>query len=411
MTTYRLTDIVSPAFSRPHRLIKSGEITELVAKGGRGSTKSSYMSIVLVMQLLRHPECHAVVLRKVANTLRNTVYAQMCWAIAALGLTGKCTCTVSPMQIIYRPTGQRIMFFGADDPGKIKSIKVPQGYIGIVWFEELDQFSGPEEVRNIEQSTLRGGPYSLTLKSFNPPAASRNWANRYALETKAGKLVHHSTYLTTPSEWLGQRFLDDAEHLRKTNDTKYRHEYLGEAVGNGTQVFDNLHLRTITDKQIKSFDRIYNGVDWGWYPDPWAFNRMHYDANRKVLCIFDEARRNKTSNADTAEIVKSKTLPGEIITADNAENKSISDYRALGLRARAAEKGPGSVAYSMKWLQSLRAIIIDPKRCPYTAREFGEYEYSLDKYGEPDGSYPDADNHHIDAVRYALERVYRRRGK
>lgn len=198
MTTYRLTDIVSPAFSQPHRLIKTGEITELVAKGGRGSTKSSYMSIVLVMQLLRHPECHAVVLRKVANTLRNTVYAQMCWAIAALGLTGKCTCTVSPMQIIYRPTGQRIMFFGADDPGKIKSIKVPQGYIGIVWFEELDQFSGPEEVRNIEQSTLRGGPYSLTLKSFNPPAASRNWANRYALETKAGKLVHHSTYLTTP---------------------------------------------------------------------------------------------------------------------------------------------------------------------------------------------------------------------
>lgn len=411
MTTYRLTDIVSPVFSEPHRLIKSGEIDELVAKGGRGSTKSSYMSIVLFMQLLRHPECHAVVLRKVANTLRNTVYAQMCWAIGALGLTGKCTCTVSPMQIIYRPTGQRIMFFGADDPGKIKSIKVPQGYIGIVWFEELDQFSGPEEVRNIEQSTLRGGPYSLTLKSFNPPAASRNWANRYALETKAGKLVHHSTYLTTPPEWLGQRFLDDADHLRKTNDTKYRHEYLGEAVGNGTQVFDNLHLRTITDKQIKSFDRIYNGVDWGWYPDPWAFNRVYYDANRKVLCIFDEARRNKTSNTDTAEIVKSKTLPGEIITADNAENKSISDYRALGLRARAAEKGPNSVAYSMKWLQSLRAIIIDPKRCPYTAREFGEYEYSLDKYGEPDGSYPDADNHHIDAVRYALERVYRRRGK
>ena len=172
--TYKLSDIISPAFTEPHRAIKSGAINELVEKGGRGSAKSSHLSIEVVLGLIQHPECHAVVMRKVANTLRTSVYAQICWAIAALGLTGKFRCTVSPMECVYTPTGQKIMFFGMDDPGKIKSIKVPFGYIGIAWFEELDQFDGPEQVRNVEQSLFRGGKYSMCFKSLNPPAMARN---------------------------------------------------------------------------------------------------------------------------------------------------------------------------------------------------------------------------------------------
>ena len=235
MTTCKLSALVSPAFSEPHRSVKAGEISELVLKGGRGSAKSSYLSVELVLQLLRHPDCHAVALRKVGNTLRTSVYAQICWAIAELGLSDRFKCTVSPMECTYRPTGQKILFFGLDDPGKLKSIKVPFGYIGLAWFEELDQFDGPEQVRNVEQSLFRGGPYSFCFKSFNPPAMARNWANKYVLEAKAGRLVHHSTYLTTPEEWLGPRFLADAEHLKQTNETAYRHEYLGEVVGSGTQ--------------------------------------------------------------------------------------------------------------------------------------------------------------------------------
>ena len=133
-------------------------------------------------RLLRHPDCHAVVLRRVNKTLRTSVYAQVCWAIGALGLSAKFKCTVSPMECTYLPTGQKIFFFGLDDPGKLKSLKAPHGYIGLLWFEELDQFDGPEQVRNVEQSCLRGGPYSFTFKSFNPPPSARNWANRYARE-------------------------------------------------------------------------------------------------------------------------------------------------------------------------------------------------------------------------------------
>lgn len=410
--TCRLSDIISPAFVEPHRAVKAHEVSEVVSKGGRASTKSSWISVELVLLILKDPQIHACVFRKYGNTLRTTVYAQIVWAIAQLGLTRKFRCTVSPMECVYIPTGQKIMFFGMDDPGKVKSIKVPFGYIGVDWFEELDQFDGPEQIRNVEQSTLRGGPFSMTFKSYNPPAMARNWANRYALEDKPGKLVHHSTYLTTPPEWLGPRFLADAEHLKATNPTAYRHEYLGEVVGSGTQVFANLQLRDIPDEEISQFDRITNGVDWGWYPDPWAWNRMHYDAARRTLYLFSELTRHRTSNQDTAALLMELIPQDELVIADSAEEKSVSDYKAFGLNCRASEKGPGSVAYSMKWLQSLTAIVIDPGRCPDTAREFTEYEYERDpKTNEVMEGYPDVANHHIDAVRYGTNRIWKRRGK
>jgi PBSX family phage terminase large subunit len=410
--TCRLSDIISPAFVEPHRAVKAHEVSEVVSKGGRASTKSSWISVELVLLILKDPQIHACVFRKYGNTLRTTVYAQIVWAIAQLGLTRKFRCTVSPMECVYIPTGQKIMFFGMDDPGKVKSIKVPFGYIGVDWFEELDQFDGPEQIRNVEQSTLRGGPFSMTFKSYNPPAMARNWANRYALEEKPGKLVHHSTYLTTPPEWLGPRFLADAEHLKATNPTAYRHEYLGEVVGSGTQVFANLQLRDIPDEEISQFDRITNGVDWGWYPDPWAWNRMHYDAARRTLYLFSELTRHRTSNQDTAALLMERIPQDELVIADSAEEKSVSDYKAFGLNCRASEKGPGSVAYSMKWLQSLATIVIDPGRCPDTAREFTEYEYERDpKTNEVLEGYPDVANHHIDAVRYGTNRIWKRRGK
>lgn len=412
MTTCKLSELVSPAFAESHRAVKSGAINELVEKGGRGGAKSSFISIELVILILKNPECHGVVMRKVANTLRSSVYAQICWAIAALGLSRQFKCTVSPMECIYIPTGQKIMFFGLDDPGKLKSIKVPFGYIGIGWFEELDQFDGPEQVRNVEQSLFRGGSFSFCFKSFNPPAMARNWANQYVLESKPGKMVHHSTYLTTPADWLGPRFLADAEHLKATNETAYRHEYLGEVVGCGTAVFENLELREIPEAEIAGFDRVSSGVDWGWYPDPWAFNRMHYDAGRRTLYIFDELTRRRTSNQDTAELVKARIPQDELVIADSAEEKSVSDYCAFGIRCRGADKGPGSVNYSMKWLQSLLKIVIDPTRCPDTAKEFAEYEYERDpKTGEVLEGYPDLNNHHIDAVRYGTNRIWKRRGK
>ena len=410
----QLKQVIPPVFWPVHQAIRSGTVREVVAKGGRGSGKSSYLSLELVYELLRRPDCHAVVLRKVAGTLRNSVYNQIVWAIGALGCAPYFRCTVSPMECTYLPTGQKILFFGLDDAGKLKSLKVPFGAVGLCWFEELDQFEGPEEVRSVEQSILRGGGWTLTLKSFNPPAMARSWVNRYALEPRPGKLVHHSTYRDLPREFLGERFWADAEHLQQVNPIAYRHEYGGEVVGSGAAVFDNLQLRPVTDGEIAAFDRLYHGVDWGWYPDPWAYNAVSYDAARRTLVVFDELTRTRTPNRDTARLLVERGVgsdDGGLLTADAAEPKSCADYRAAGLPCRAAQKGPGSVRESMKWLQGLAAIVIDPARCPATAAEFSEYEYERDpRTGEVLPGYPDVNNHHIDAVRYAVETIWRRRG-
>ena len=404
----RLKEKIPAVFWPVHTAIRGGTVTEVVAKGGRGSGKSSYLSMELVWQLLRHPDCHAVVLRKVGGTLRNSVYNQIVWAIGELGCAGYFRCTVSPMECTYLPTGQKILFFGLDDPGKLKSLKLPFGAVGLCWFEELDQFDGPEEVRNVEQTVLRGGSWTLTLKSFNPPASARSWANAYAREGRARSVTHHSTYLQTPPEWLGERFLESARQLREKNETAYRHEYLGEAVGSGATVFENLRAQTITDEQIAAFDRVYRGVDWGYYPDPFAYNECCYDAARETLYIFGELTAMREGNAQTAQRIQARGR-NEPITADSAEPKSIADYKALGLACVAAKKGPGSVEHGMKWLQSRRAIVIDPARCPDTYREMKEYEYARGRDGEMLDGYPDVDNHHIDAVRYALEGVANRR--
>lgn len=411
LTTSKISQVISPAFNDVHRQIRAGEIDEAVARGGRGSTKSSWASVEMILLLLKHPDCHGVCFRAVGNTLRDSVYAQICWAIAALGLTSKFKCTVSPMECTYRPTGQKILFRGLDDPFKVKSIKVPFGYIGMLWFEELDQYRGPEEIRSVEQSCLRGGPFSFTFKTFNPPASARNWANRYAAEQRERQTIHHSTYLTTPPEWLGPRFLADAGRLKEKNEIAYRHEYLGEIVGSGSAVFENLKVEPIPTELIETFDRRLYGVDWGYYPDPWAFNGVYYVPSLRTLYIYDEATARRKSNLDTAEIIRNHGVTGaDRITADSAEPKSIGDYRAYGLSCRGAAKGPGSVEYSHKWLQSLDCIWIDPKRCPDTAKEFSEYEYARDKDGEIVDGYPDVDNHHIDAVRYATEDIWRHRG-
>ena len=403
---------MGPAYRDVHRAVKSGTYNQFVLAGGRGSLKSSYVSAEIILQLVQHPGIHAVVLRKVANTLRKSVFAQYQWAIDKLGLSGKFAATVSPMELTYLPAGQKILFFGTDDPSNLKSIKVPFGYIGILHFEEWDQFSGLEETRNIEQSVLRGGEIALEFKTFNPPKTRDNFANRYILQSKPGQLVHKSTYLQAPPDWLGPRFISDAEHLRDTNYPAYEHEYLGVANGSGGQVFDNLDIRIITPEEIHGFDRIYNGVDWGYYPDPWAFNQMHYDAGQRALYIFGELTRRKAGNRETADALLEYGITGtDRITADSAEKKSVMDYREYGLDCRAAIKGPGSVDYSHKWLQALNKIVIDPDRCPDTAAEFLNYEYDRDKAGEVVSGYPDRNNHHIDAVRYAMESVWKRRGE
>ena len=414
MSEIRLSEKIGSAFYDVARDVFRHGHTHYDFSGGRGSLKSSTVSILVPLLLMQkeNRNCHALVLRKVANTIRDSVYAQYMWAIGELGAAAYWDAKVSPMELIYKPTGQKIMFRGADDPMKIKSIKVPFGYIAITHFEEKDQFAGRAEIRNILQSTMRGGSKYWNFESYNPPISRDNWANKESLEERSDRLCHKSTYLEAPKEWLGEQFLAEAEHLKETNERAYQHEYLGIPTGNGGSVFENLELREITDDEISTFDRIYNGVDWGFFPDPWAFNRCYYDAARRKLYIFYEKTANKKRNEETAQMLLDDGFTREdLITADSAEPKSVADYQKYGLRCVRARKGPGSVERSMQWLQRLESIVIDKKRCPDTAAEFIGYEYERNREGEIISGYPDANNHHIDAVRYSTESIWNKPGQ
>lgn len=405
-------DFIAPPFLPVLRDIALKKHSEYIFPGGRGSGKSSFVGLEVVDLIMKNPSLHACVLRQVEKTIRDSVYAQILWAIDALGLGDEFAATRSPLEITRKSTGQKIYFRGADEPGKIKSIKPGFGYIGIVWFEELDQFKGAESIRQIEQSVIRGGDTAYNFKTFNPPRSASNWANKYILNRGEKCLVTKSTYLDVPEEWLGRAFLDGAELTRQINPKAYENEYLGDANGNGGNVFDNVTVRKITDDEINTFGTILHGIDWGWFPDPFDYVRCAYDAPHRRLFIYREYRCNKKSNRETADILMNDygVTSDDIIICDSAEQKSVGDYRSYGLSARGAEKGPGSVNYSMKWLQSLTEIVIDPDACPYAAEEFLSYEYERTKDGEIITGYPDANNHSIDAVRYAASPIWRKKG-
>ncbi len=408
--TYHMDlDMIPDSFHPIIRDIRNRKHMEYVLKGGRGSTKSSTVAMTIVELMRNNHDIHAVVCRKVGNTIKDSVYSKIIWAIGKQEFTEEFDAKKSPMEITLKATGQKIYFRGADDPDKIKSISPEFGYIGILWFEELDQFSGQEEIRKIEQSAIRGGALAWIFKSFNPPKTANNWANEYVQEPKDNRLVHSSTYLDVPEEWLGKPFIDEAEHLKEVNPEAYEHEYGGIANGNGGMVFEYLEFKKITDEEIQSFDKIYQGVDWGWFPDPYAFIRAYYDAAHETIYLIDEHCVNKQANTTTGQWVIDKGYTDYIITCDSAEKKSVADYRDIGIPARAAVKGPGSVEYGMKWLQN-KKIVIDMERTPNAGKELKEYEYERDKEGNVISGYPDKNNHTIDALRYAFETFYSRRG-
>ena len=411
-------------YNKLFRWIMKHEYTEFTLTGGRGSCKSSFISLCIIILIVMFPQFNALIIRKNANTLRTSVYEQIIWAIERLGLRSRFKIPkseTSALPIVYRRkngTKQYIIFRGCDNPEKIKSIKIAQGYFGLIWFEEKTEFT-PAEIQNVKVSAMRGGSKFYVFESYNPPSAKRHWCNTDARTPKKDRVVFHTTYLDIPREWLGEAILNEIEHTKNTNDLAYRNIFLGEATGTGLNIFENVELREITDEEIAAFDFFYSGIDWGYYPDPFAFSTSSYNAAKQTLYIFDELYLNKRGNyeafKDLTEHMEAHgmSIATDRITADSAEPKSVADFRSWGGNIRGAIKGIGSRDASFKWLQGLRRIVIDPTRCPRIADEFTLYEHEIDKRtGEVISGYPDGQpDHGIDTIRYALEEVWRHAGE
>lgn len=404
MTDIRLSGLIAPQFFDVWRAARAGECEELWLYGGRGSGKSSFAAIYIVCGLMDEPEANAIVYRKVAETLRESVYAQIAWAIELLGAADWFKLRLAPLEIEYLKTGQRILFRGSDKPEKSKGVKLQKGYFKYLWFEELTEFQGMQDIRTIKASILRGTEHrTLTLYTYNPPERAAHWVNRELRAKRKGRRAHHSDYRGIPKAWLGDAFLSEAEALKAQNPRQYRHMYLGEVTGTGAQVFENLKLKRLPPRDWEGL-RTYCGLDFGFASDPDAFVRCAYDGRRRTLYVVDEFVSLRMLADTLAREVKARAGDA-YVTCDSAEPRSIAELRARGVRVLPARKGPDSVAHGMKWLQSRAMIVIDPKRTPRAAEEFVCYEYERDRTGEPLPQYPDRDNHVIDAVRYAMESV------
>ncbi len=346
---------------------------------------------------------NAVVIRKVGQYLRDSVFEQLLWAIEKLGASELWESKVTAPELIYKPTGQKILFRGADKPRKLKSTKVAKGYIKYVWYEETDEFSGQEEIDTINQSLLRGGEVFFCFYSFNPPKEQGSWVNIMCDDPRKDKLIHRSDYRAVPEEWLGPQFIAEAEYLKIKNPVRYENEYLGIITGTGAEIFKNVTVREITDSEIESGERFCRGLDWGYGADPFVYLGLIYDKRGRRILIYHEFYKYGAKYDDIADNIRNENPLNQLIIAESAEPRSNDELRARGIRLKAAKKGGGSVEFGIRWLQNLNEIVIDPVRCPNVRREFCGYRFEADGNGGYRGEYPDKDNHTIDAVRYALE--------
>ena len=404
----KLSDLLPEKFHSIWRATLNSDILNIVCKGGRGSGKSSDIAHIITQLLMRYA-VNAVGIRYVDNTLEQSLYEQMKWAIEQQGVSHLFKFNKSPLRITYKPRGNYMIFRGAQNPERIKSLKDSKFPFAIGWIEELAEFKNEDEVTTITNSLLRGelddGLFYKFFYSYNPPKRKQSWVNK-KYETSfqpKNTFIHHSTYKDNP--FISKEFLSEVEAARARNPRRAEWEYDGKAIGSGVVPFDNLRIEagSITDEMVANFDNIRQGLDYGYATDPLAFERWHYDKKRNCIYAIDELYEVKCSNRRAAQWIKSnkyhyQDIIAEVEPKSNAEMRNEHDISKI----RQVTKGPDSVEYGEKWLDDLDAIYIDPLRTPNIAKEFENIDYQTDRDGNPKPRLEDKDNHTIDATRYAF---------
>ena len=423
-------ELFAPVYNRAFKSIMNHTLERWTFDGGRASCKSSFISICIVILIVLFPNYNAVIVRRFSKSMRYSVFEQIVWAIDKLHMRrskGKTQGFKIPrsrtaaLPITYiRKNGkeQQILFVGLDDPEKSKSMKISTGYIAILWVEEKTEVD-PADLQNLKISALRGGDIFYMFESYNPPSATRHWCNAEARQHDPRRMLIHTTYLDIPPEWLGDMILHDIEQTKQNNPRAYENIYLGKATGTGRTIFENVQLKEITAETIESWNgETWQGIDWGYFPDPYAYGSMYYDAKNATLYIWDELYLYKHGNYEAFEATREHmeahgmSIYDDRQTADSAEPKSVADFRKWGGDTRGAIKGKGSRDAGFKWLQGLKAIVIDPARAPHAADEFTLYEHEIDKRtGEILSGYPEGQpDHYIALTRYATEHEWRHAG-
>lgn len=381
-----------------------------VVKGGRASKKSTTSALWHIYHMMKHADANTLVVRKTYNSHKDSTYAQLKWAIHRLGVSHLWQAKLSPLEIVYLPTGQKILFRGLDDPMSITSITVDKGYLSWVWIEEAYQISNEEDFNKLDLS-IRGEtgdlPKIFTL-TFNP-WNDKHWLKKrfFDVEGDANILALTTNYMC--NEFLGEDDRNLFEWMKERSPRRYRIEGLGDwGIAEGA-IYENWQEREFEWREIAQREtaQACYGLDFGYATDPTAYIASIIDPPARELYIFDEHYQRAMTNDKIADMLKYKGVEKERIIADSAEPKSIDEIRRMGVRRiQPADKGRDSVLNGIQYIQQYK-IIVHP-RCVNTIMELGNYVWDT-KDGQAVNKPIDEYNHLMDALRYSLERVQRRR--
>lgn len=380
-----------------------------VVKGGRASKKSTTTALWYITHMMKYPTANLLVVRKVYKDHKDSTFAQLKWAIQRLQVAHLWEWRTSPLEIRYKPTGQKILFRGLDDPMSITSITVDTGYLAWCWFEEAFQVLNEDDFNKVDMSIRgdTGGLFKQITLTFNP------WSDKHWLKRRFFD-VQNPNVLAITTNYLCNEFLDKSdlelfEWMRIHQPRRYRIEGLGEwGIAEGA-VYENWKEMHFDKHEIAKREGVKSafGLDFGYSVDPTALSCALVDVKNRELFLFDEHYEKGMLNTDIADMIKRKGYAKELIIADSAEPKSIMELRRYGIRrVKAAEKGPDSVKHGIQFIQQFQ-IYVHPS-CTNFMIELSNYVWDMNKEGQLVNKPIDDYNHLLDALRYSLEPIRKR---
>lgn len=377
-----------------------------VCKGSRGSKKSKTTALNMIYRIMKYPLANGLCVRRYSNTLRDSVYSDLKWAIHKLGLDAYFECTVSPMQIVRKKTGQKILFRGLDDGLKITSISVDYGVLCFVWVEEAYEISNEDDFNKLDMS-IRGevpeGYFKQITLTFNPWSAT-SWLKPRFFDVQDDDIFTKTTTYKC-NEWLDEADKRIFEKMKKNNPRRYRIEGEGEwGIAEGL-IYDNVRFENFDIDEIRRTPGIKSafGLDFG-YTDPNAFTCLMIDNAAMKIYVFDEWYKSGVTNKIIAQAIKDKGYGGQHIICDNAEPKSISELQEEGIKADSSRKGKDSVNHGIQLIQNYE-IIVHERNCPEFKKEIQNYCWAKDKDGKPTDKPDHEFSHGMDSMRYAVGKV------